>query len=251
MKKKVYFVGAGPGDPGLITVRGRELLEQADVVLYAGSLVPKEMLCWCKEGALTLDTSSMTLEEIVHEIKSAWQKGELVVRLHTGDPSLYGATQEQFRELEALGIPFEVIPGVTAAFLGAARLRREFTIPERTQTLIFTRIKGRTPVPEREELSRIGGLRASLVIYLSIARIEEVVDALLPHYGPDAPVVVGYRLGLCGERILEATLSQIGELVRREGITRHAIIMVGPFLEKNASKRSRLYSEGFSHGYRK
>ncbi len=251
LNHKVYFVGAGPGDPELITVKGRGLLERADVVLYAGSLVPAEMLRWCRDGVEAVDTSSMTLEEIVRDIESGWRSGRLVVRLHTGDPSLYGAIQEQFRELDKLGIPYEVVPGVTAAFLGAARLGREFTLPERTQTLIFTRIKGRTPVPEREDLSRIAALGASMVIYLSIARIDQVVEALLPHYGKEAPVAVGYRLGLPGERIIEATLGEISKVVKQEGISRHAIIMVGPFLERDATNKSRLYSSDFSHGYRK
>ena len=249
-QKAVYFVGAGPGDPELITVKGRSLLERADRVLYAGSLVPKDLLKWCRSHALKQNTASMTLEEIIAHMVDGWKKGELVVRLHTGDPSLYGAVQEQFRELDQRGIPYEVIPGVTAAFLGAARLKREFTIASKTQTLILTRVKNRTPVPDAEDLDRLAGIGSSMVIYLSIKQIEQVAHTLARHYGKEAPVAIGYRLGMEGEKVIIASLEEIASKVRLHGIERHAIIMVGPFLKDVSFVRSRLYSPDFTHGFR-
>jgi len=250
---KVYFVGAGPGDPKLITVRGKELVETADLILYAGSLVPKEMLVWAKPEAVLQDTSGMTLEEIIDSIKKGWERNKLVVRLHTGEPSLYGATYEQFNALDELNIPYEVVPGVTAAFLCASRLKKELTVPEKTQTVIFTRVKGRTPVPENEDLEVLSKIGASMAIYLSVSKISEVAKTLSQHYGPEAPIVVGYRLGWPGEIVIEGTVKDIAEKVRKAGISKHAIILVGPCLEKESvsSIRSRLYSKDFSHGYRK
>jgi len=253
-KSPVWFVGAGPGDPRLITLKGKELLETADCILYAGSLVQKEILSWAPPGCRLVNTASMTLEAIVEEMAQGWDKGLKVVRLHTGDPCLFGATMEQFRMLEERSIPFEVVPGVSAAFLCAAAMKRELTVPERTQTVIFTRARGRTPVPQTEDLERLSKIGATMAIYLSISRIDEVAKTLALSYGKDAPVVVGYRLSCPGERLIRGTLSDIASKVKAEGIERYAIIMVGPFLEDPSGKdatRSRLYDPGFWHGFRK
>ncbi len=252
MNKKVYFVGAGPGDPELITLKGKRLLEEADVVIYAGSLVPQKMLLWCKEEAILIDSSSMTLEEIISSIKTNWEGQRLVVRLHTGDPSLYGAINEQLRELDTLNIPYEIVPGVTAAFLCAARIKREFTVPEATQTLIITRAKGRTPVPETESIKRLSSIGASMAIYLSINDIDNIASKLSDAYGIDARIVVGYRLGWPDEKIIEGTLRDIAQKVKNAGITRHAVIIIGPSLCNLSQIKgsSRLYSKDFSHGYR-
>jgi precorrin-4/cobalt-precorrin-4 C11-methyltransferase len=189
----VVFVGAGPGDPELITVAGMRALEAADLVVYAGSLVSRDMLQWTKPDTRHIDSAGLNLKEIVDYLADGYEKGLRVVRLHTGDPSLYGAVAEQFRILNERKVPYRVIPGVTAAFAAAAALKMEFTLPETCQTLILTRIAGRTPVPETEDLGRLAESKASLAIYLSAGKAEDVAAKLTPSYGEDAPVAVVYR----------------------------------------------------------
>src|SRR5512134_2625947 len=189
----IYFIGAGPGDPELITVKGQRLIRQCPVVLYAGSLVPKALLRSANPAADIANTADMDLEEIIARIQAAHMPGLDVARVHSGDPSIYGAIGEQIRRLEPLGIPYEVIPGVTSAMASAAALGRELTLPGITQTVILTRYAGKTPVPERESLAELARHRATLVIYLSIQYIDEIVAQLLPYYGPDCPVAVMYR----------------------------------------------------------
>ncbi len=246
----VQFVGAGPGDPELITVKGQKALAAAEVILYTGSLVPRELLQWAAPQAEAVDTATLDLPAIVGKMISAQQAGKRVVRLHTGDPSLFSALHEQIVELQKAGVPFEVIPGVTAASAAAATLAREFTLPEVTQTVILTRAAGRTPVPEKESLAELARHRATLVIYLSIHLIDAVVEALRPDYGAEAPVAVVYRASWPGERVVQGTLSTIGELVRQAGITRQALIIVTPTLDAAAVRPSKLYDPAFAHGYR-
>ncbi len=249
---EVLFVGAGPGDPELITVKGRRALEEADVILYAGSLVPRELLKWARPDAEMVDTASMDLEAITERLIQDYRAGMRVVRLHTGDPGLFGATREQMDILDREGVPYMVIPGITAAFAASAALARELTLPERTQTVILTRTAGRTPVPEKEALRDLARHRATMAIYLSIHKIDSVVEELVPSYGPDAHVVVAYRVSWPDELIIHGTLSTIAELVRQAGIHRQALILVGPALEDSSQKtRSRLYDRTFSHGYRR
>jgi precorrin-4/cobalt-precorrin-4 C11-methyltransferase len=252
--RPVLFVGAGPGDPELITIKGRNALEAADVVIYAGSLVPEELLSWTRPGTQAINSASMPLEDIVAAMTEAWHSGKRVVRLHTGDPSLYGALFEQVSELHKLGIPFKIIPGVTAAFAAAAALGIEYTLPEVAQTLILTRVAGRTPVPESENLASLAAHRTSMAIYLSMGQIEEVAGTLIEEYGAQAPCAVVYRASQPGEKVIRARLNELVERVAAEGITRQALVIVGRVLEigpEDVKAKSRLYDKHFEHGFRK
>ncbi|MGE5256795.1 MAG: precorrin-4 C(11)-methyltransferase [Hyphomicrobiales bacterium] len=250
----VLFVGAGPGDPELITIKGRNALQAADVVIYAGSLVPEELLSWTRPGTPAINSASMPLEDIVAAMAQAWRSGKRVVRLHTGDPSLYGALFEQVSELHKLGIPFKIIPGVTAAFAAAAALGIEYTLPEVAQTLILTRVAGRTPVPESENLASLAAHQTSMAIYLSMGQIEEVAASLIQTYGGQAPCAVVYRASQPGEKVIRTRLNKLAERVAAEGITRQALVIVGRVLEigpKDMKPKSRLYDKDFEHGFRK
>ncbi len=251
----VVFVGAGPGDPELITVAGKKTLERADVVVYAGSLVSREMLSWCRPGVETLDSAGLTLEEIVGRLEDAHRAGRRAVRLHTGDPSLYGAIHEQMTALGERGVPFKVIPGVTAAFAASARLAMEYTLPELTQTLILTRAAGRTPVPAKEDLAGLAAHGASLAIYLSAGRSEKVSADLSRVLGVEAPVAVVYRASWPDEQVIITTAGKLAEAVSQAGITKHALILAGPAVATRfgttVTARSRLYDPGFSHAHRR
>ncbi len=252
-QEPVLFVGAGPGDPDLITVKGREALAQADLVVYAGSLVPEAVLTWCGRQARTVSSAGLTLPEIIDAVEGAWRQAERVVRLHTGDPSLYGAIFEQMAALSARAIPFRVIPGVTAAFAAAAALGIEFTLPEISQTLILTRLEGRTPVPEKESLAALAAHQATMAIYLSAGMIDQVAGILQPAYGGQAPCAVVYRASQPGEKIIRTTLDRVAAEMAREKISRQAVIIVGRVLEvglEQFRRHSKLYDAGFSHGYR-
>lgn len=250
----VIFVGAGPGDPDLITVKGKNALQEADLIIYAGSLVPKTLLKWKKEGATTANSASMNLGEIIEMIQAAHQKDQKVVRLHTGDPSLYGAIFEQMRELDKFDIPYKVIPGVTAAFAAAAAMQMEYTLPEVTQSLILTRISGRTPVPEQEALDRLASHGCSMAIYLSIAHVERVAKILETHYGKGAICAVAYKVSHPEERIVFCKVEALPETVVNEKLNRQALIIVGKAVEaanlRSDVIKSKLYEAGFSHGFR-
>ncbi|WP_020589871.1 precorrin-4 C(11)-methyltransferase [Desulfobacter curvatus] len=251
MKKyPIIFTGAGPGAPDLITVRGMKALEAADYILYAGSLVPEAVLTWAGDAAKKASSAGMHLDEIVDAMVEAWDKGLKVVRLHTGDPSLYGAIAEQMMLLDRRQIPYEVIPGVTAAFAAAAALKVEYTVPEQSQTLIFTRISGRTPVPEKESLESLAAHNASMAIYLSAGMAEQVQKILAAAYGPKAPVAVAYRVSHPQERILVTIVDRLAQTMAENEINRLALIIVGPFLESETDARSLLYDRTFAHGYR-
>lgn len=251
-RQPVLFVGAGPGDPELITLKGQRVLAGADLVLYTGSLIPREVLDHARPGAELVDTAALDLEDIVARLAAAYEAGRRAVRLHTGDPSLYSAMHEQMVKLRQAGVPYQVIPGVTAGAAAAATLARELTVPEVTQTVIYTRAAGRTPVPEAESLDKLAVHGATLVIYLSVQLVEQVVAQLLPHYGPQTPAAVVYRASWPEEKVLQGSLASIAQQVREAGISRQALILVGPALapEAGAAKRSRLYDESFSHGFR-
>ncbi|MCG8550612.1 MAG: precorrin-4 C(11)-methyltransferase [Desulfobacterales bacterium] len=249
-KHPIIFTGAGPGAPDLITVRGMKALEAADYILYAGSLVPEAVLTWAGDGAQKVSSAGMHLEEMVDAMAHAWDKGLKVVRLHTGDPSLYGAIAEQMLLLDRRQIPCEVIPGVTAAFAAAAALKVEYTVPEQSQTLIFTRISGRTPVPEKESLESLAAHKASMAIYLSAGMAEQVQKILAATYGPKAPVAVAYRVSHPEERTIVTIVDRLARTMAENGINRLALIIVGPFLETDKRARSLLYDRGFAHGYR-
>ena len=249
MEGRVYFVGAGPGDPELITLKGRRLLEEADVVVYAGSLVDEAILEYVKGDVEIYDSATRTLEEIMEVVVRAAREGKRVVRLHSGDPALYSALMEQVEILEREGIPYEVIPGVSSVFAAAASLRRELTLPGVTQTVILARLEGNTPDPASERLSDLARHRATMCILLSVDRIEEVVEALKEGYGEETPVAVVYRATWRDERIVIGRLGDIGAKVREAGIRRQAVIVVGDAL-RGRGERSRLYDRDFTHGYR-
>ncbi|MBL7212367.1 MAG: precorrin-4 C(11)-methyltransferase [Desulfobacteraceae bacterium] len=250
----VMFVGAGPGDPDLITVKGQQALRHSDMVIYAGSLVPEAVLKWTRPDATKISSASLDLGQIIDEIERAFRKGMRVVRLHTGDPSLYGAIFEQIAALDKLGIPCQVIPGVTAAFAAAAAMGLEYTLPEVCQTLILTRIAGKTPVPEMEALEGLAAHQASMAIYLSIGHVDRVGAILESAYGRDAGCVVAYRVSHPDEKIIRTTVGELPEVTRSENISRHALIIVGKVLDVSAETlkhKSRLYDQDFTHGYRK
>ncbi len=250
----VLFVGAGPGDPELITVKGQKALMEADVVIYAGSLVPRALLRWTRPEAATISSASLNLTQIIETIENAYSAGKRVVRLHTGDPSLYGAIFEQMAALQERGIPSKIIPGVTAAFAAAAALGIEYTLPEVSQTLILTRIAGRTPVPEKENLAHLAGHQASMAIYLSISRIDEVAGILTAAYGADSTCAVVYRASQPEEKVLVTPIRELAMRVKAENITRQALIIVGRVLDvspQNLSHTSKLYDAEFKHGWRK
>ncbi len=246
----VYFIGAGPGDPELITVKGQRLIGECPLVLYAGSLVPKEVILTANDQADIINTADLSLGEIITHIRKAHQKGQNVARVHTGDPSLYGAIGEQIRELEKLDIPYQVIPGVTAAFAGAAMLRRELTLPEISQTIILTRHVGKTPMPPGESLPELAQHQATLAIYLSINKLQDIVEELTPHYGAECPVAVLYRVSWPDQDGVIGTLSNIVEKVAAKGFTRTALILVGHVIQPEGFPDSYLYSTEHARWYR-
>ncbi|MDX1400500.1 MAG: precorrin-4 C(11)-methyltransferase [Kiloniellales bacterium] len=244
----VHFIGAGPGAPDLLTLRGRDLIASADLVLYAGSLVPKEILAHARKDAKIKDSASMTLGEIIDEIRSAVEKGWSVARVHSGDPSLYGAIAEQMRVLDDLEISYDVTPGVPAFAAAAARLKRELTIPEVSQTIILTRSSMKaSAMPKGEALSELGRSGATLAIHLSIRNLRHVEEALIPHYGADCPAVVVYRVSWPDELIIHGTLSDLRKKVREKKITRTALILVGPALSHDSFRDSALYDPRHRH----
>jgi precorrin-4/cobalt-precorrin-4 C11-methyltransferase len=250
----VIFCGAGPGDPDLITVKGQRALAEADLIVYAGSLVPEAVLKWKNPHSTTLNSASLHLAEIVATLVGAHVAGRKAVRLHTGDPSLYGAIFEQMAELNKAKVPYQVIPGVTAAFAAAASLGIEFTLPEISQTLILTRMAGRTGVPESESLAALASHRASMAIYLSMSLVDQVARVLQEAYGPDSICAVVYRASQPEEKLVWTTATELSRTVAAEGITRHALIIVGRVLEVRIDQlqlRSRLYAKDFSHAFRK
>ncbi|MDJ0815290.1 MAG: precorrin-4 C(11)-methyltransferase [Desulfobacterales bacterium] len=254
IENPVLFVGAGPGDPELITVKGQKALMAADVVIYAGSLVPEALLDWTRPGSEHLSSASMNLEQIVRKMVDDQSAGKRVVRLHTGDPSLYGAIFEQMVELEQRGIPYQVIPGVTAAFAAAASLGIEYTLPEISQTLILTRMAGRTPVPESEDLAALARHQASMAIYLSISMIDKVAEILKHAYGETAPCAVVYRASQPEEKVVRTSLETLVKCVKDENITKQALIIVGKTLSVNSDNivyKSYLYDKNFKHEFRK
>jgi len=253
---KVFFIGAGPGDPDLITLKGKSLIESADVIIYAGSLVNPALFETIKTGASIYDSASMTLQEITGIMLKAVRGGKNVVRVHTGDPAIYGAILEQMAILRANDIPYEIIPGVSSAFAAAARLGVELTVPEVTQTVIFSRAEGRTPMPPREKLAFLAEHRATLVLFLSISMIDKVVDELFTGgYPPDTPVAVVYKVSWPDELIIRGTLADIARKIDDARIKRQALILIGEALNPNISAsepfhRSKLYDKDFSHSFR-
>jgi precorrin-4/cobalt-precorrin-4 C11-methyltransferase len=244
----VHFIGAGPGAPDLITLRGLRLIERCPVCLYAGSLVPRGILAAAPPGARVVDTAPLTLDEIVSHMTEAHRGGLDVARLHSGDPSLYGAIAEQMRRLQALDIPYDVTPGVPSFAAAAAALGRELTLPEIAQTVILTRTATRSsPMPEREALERLAEIGATLAIHLSIANLARVVRALLPFYGSECPAVIAYRVSWPDERLIRGTLGDIRVKAKEADITRTALVLVGAALANEGAAESRLYAPEHHH----
>ncbi|WP_437762099.1 precorrin-4 C(11)-methyltransferase [Sorangium sp. So ce281] len=248
---RVYIIGAGPGDPGLITVRGAELVARCPVVMYTGSLVPQEIVASARPDARVIDSSGMTLDQIVEVLVEARDAGHDVARVHTGDPVLFGSTAEQMRRMDALGIPYEIIPGVSSFTAAAAALGRELTLPELSQTVILTRAEGRTPVPPAERLEELARHQATLCLFLSITLLKDVAAALTPAYGADCPVAVVHKASCPDQKIVRGTLADIRDKVRAEGIKSQSMILVGRVLTSTDFADSRLYDPEFSHRFRK
>lgn len=244
----VYFIGAGPGAPDLITVRGLRLIEKCPVCLYAGSLVPQEVVDAAPSDAFVRDTAPMHLDEIIAEIEKAHQQGKDVARVHSGDPSIYGATAEQMRRLDDLGIDYEIVPGVPAFAGAAAKLKTELTLPEIAQTVIVTRTGMKaSSMPEHETLEVLGKSRATLAIHLSIRNLDYVRRALEPYYGDDCPVIIAYRATWPDELFIHTNLAEMKGKVREHKITRTALILVGKVLGEVSFRDSDLYNADFSH----
>ncbi len=249
MNKTIVFIGAGPGDPELITVKGARIIREADVIIYTGSLVNPVVVQDVKEEAVVYDSAGMNLDEIVDIMLQAAKEGKRVARVHTGDPGLFGAIREQMNRLQLADVAFEVIPGVSSFAAAAASLKKEYTLPGVAQTVILTRMEGRTPVPEKEKLSKLAAHGTSLVIFLSVQMMDQVVEELLQGYTPDTPVAVVQKASWPEEKRVKGTLGDIAAKVKKAGIDRTALILVGHFLG-DCYELSRLYDKHFSHGYR-
>jgi precorrin-4/cobalt-precorrin-4 C11-methyltransferase len=244
----VYFIGAGPGAPDLITVRGLRLIERCPVCLYAGSLVPEEIVAAAPDDALVMDTAPMHLDQIVAEMEKAHQAGQDVARVHSGDPSIYGAVAEQMRRLDALGIDCEIVPGVPAFAGAAAKLKAELTLPEIAQTIIVTRTGMKaSAMPEGEQLEVLGKSGATLAIHLSIRNLDYIRRSLEPYYGADCPVVIAYRATWPDELYIRTTLAEMKEKVREAKITRTALVFVGKVFGEVAFRDSDLYNADYAH----
>ena len=246
----IYFVGAGAGAPDLITVPGARLLGEADVIVYAGSLVNPALLDYKKRGCAVYDSARMTLEEVIAVMAPAARAGQTVVRLHTGDPCVYGAHREQMDALDRLGLDYEVCPGVSSFCGAAAALRAEYTLPNVSQTVILTRMEGRTPVPESERIEALAAHGATMVVFLSAGQLEKLSQRLLAGgYAPDTPAAIVYKATWPDERIVHTTVAGLAEAGARAGITKTALITVGGFLGEEYD-RSRLYDPSFATGFR-
>ncbi len=248
----IRFVGAGPGAVDLITVRGMEFIKKADVIIYAGSLINPELLGYAEKDPELFDSAYMTLEEVLQVMESADREGKEVVRLHSGDPSVYGAVREQMDALEKKGICYESCPGVSACFGAAAAMNLEFTLPGISQTLIITRLEGRTKVPEKEKMELLAGHNASMAVYLSAGMTERLSEELIKGgYPPDTPAALVYKATWDDEKIVTGTVGSLKEMAKENGIEKTALILVGKALGKEAYERSGLYDPAFSTGFRK
>ncbi len=246
---KVYFIGAGPGDPELLTIKGKEILEQAEIVVYAGSLVNIDILKYAINAKEKHNSASLNLEEIENIFKRAKESNKNVARLHTGDPSIYGAINEQMVLLDKLNVEYDVVPGISSFQAAAAALRLELTVPEVCQTITISRVKGRTPVPEKEDLKEIIKTRPTLFLYLSINMLNEIVETLKISYPNETPIIIAYKVSWPDEEIIEGTLENILEITAEKKITKTALILVGEALLRKKIK-SKLYDKDFSHEYR-
>ena len=248
---KVYFVGCGPGDPELLTVKAKKLIQKADVVVYSGSLIPKDIIKLCKKAELH-DAAKLVREQIFDILKYAALKEKLVVRLHDGDPSIYGAIREQTDNLKKIGIEYEIIPGITSFLASAASLGCELTLPGITQTIIVTRAESRTKVPKREKIAELAKHKATMIFYLSVHLMGDIVrETIKGGYSKSTPVAAVYRASWKDEKVITGTLGDIVKKVRDEKITRTAIVIIGDIVNPKSYEYSKLYDKTFSHGFRK
>ncbi len=246
----VHIVGAGPGDPELITRKGYRLVTEADIVIYAGSLVNPEILKACKEGSEIHNSATMNLDEVLAVMKAGVEAGKTVVRLHTGDPAIYGAIQEQMDALSEMNIDYDVTPGVSSFLATAAALKQEYTLPNVSQTVIITRMEGRTPMPPKEKLAMLAAHEATMCIFLSVQMLDSVVAELVKGgYAPTTPVAIVVKASWPDQRIIRGTLETIADIVSKEGVLRQAMIVVSKVLDSDY-ELSKLYDKGFSHMYR-
>ena len=246
----VSFIGAGPGDPELLPIKGKKLIDSADIIIYAGSLVNPQVLSDAKEGAVIYNSAGMNLEEVLAVMKDGEEKGLKVVRVHTGDPAVYGAHREQMDALERMGIAYEVIPGVSSFLAAAAVLKKEYTLPGVSQTVILTRMEGRTPMPEGEKLLDLARHQATMIIFLSVGMIEELASTLRQAYREDTPAAVVYKATWEDQKIVRGTLRDIADKVKAAGICKTALTVVGDFLGDDY-ELSKLYDKTFTHEFRK
>lgn len=246
----VSFIGAGPGDPELLTIKGKRLIDSADIIIYAGSLVNPKVLADAKKDARIFNSAGMTLEEVLDVMQKGEAAGKKVVRVHTGDPAIYGSHREQMDALDRMGITYEVIPGVSSFLATAAALKKEYTLPGVSQTVILTRMEGRTPMPEGEKLLDLARHRATMVIFLSVGMLEEMCAALRQAYRPDTPAAVVYKASWEDEKIVRGTLTDLPQKVKESGIRKTALTVVGDFLGDDY-ELSRLYDKTFTHEFRK
>ncbi|HBM47121.1 precorrin-4 C(11)-methyltransferase [Clostridium sp. AM42-4] len=246
----IYFIGAGPGDPELITVKGKRLIDEADIIIYAGSLVNPQVLSGAKPEAEIYNSATMHLQEVLDVMKCGVEAGKKVVRVHTGDPSIYGAHREQMVELDKLGIPYEIVPGVSSFLAAAASLKREYTLPGVSQTVILTRMEGRTAVPEREQIEALAAHQTTMVIFLSVGEIVELGRRLQAGgYPADTPAAVVYKASWEDQKIVTGTLADIADKVKEAGIRKTALVTVGRFLG-DTFELSKLYDAHFTTEFR-
>lgn len=250
MKGKVIFIGAGPGDPELITIKGRKAIQKSDIIIYAGSLVNKEVLSYASRDVEIHNSASMNLDEIIEVMENGINNGKIIARVHTGDPSIYGAIGEQIEILKEKNIPFEIVPGVSSLFASAAALKSELTLPDISQTVIITRPEGRTPKPQREAIKKLAKHQATMCIFLGVHMIEDVVEDLLNHYPNDTPVAVVKKASWEDQKVIRGTLNDISIKVKDADIKKTAMIIVGKVLDPGKITPSKLYDAGFSHEYR-
>lgn len=246
----IYFVGAGPGAIDLITVRGKNLLEKADMIVYAGSLVNPELLNYAKAGCEFFNSAELTLEEVIDLMVPAAKEGKTVVRMHTGDPAIYGAIREQMDILDSYGVEYEVVPGVSSFCAASAALKEEYTLPDVSQSVIITRVEGRTPVPPKEKIALLASHNASMVIFLSTGLLDRLTAGLLEGgYTEDTPAAIVYKASWPDEKVLRCTVGTLQTTAEENNLQKTALILVGDFLG-NRYERSRLYHPGFSHEFR-
>lgn len=246
----IYFIGAGPGAVDLITVKGKNLLENADLVIYAGSLVNKDLLNYCRKDCVIMNSADMTLEEVIAAMVPAAQAGKLVVRLHTGDPSLYGAHREQIDLLRGYNLDFEIVPGVSSFSAAAACLEAEYTLPNVSQSVIITRMEGRTPVPHKQKIADYAAHNATMVIFLSSGMLDRLQTELIRGgYKADTPAAIVYKASWPDEKVIHCTVGTLADSAAKYNITKTALITVGDFLG-NEYDRSELYNPNFTHGFR-